>query len=322
MQTTHSISRRKLLAMAPAAVLAAPAFGQGNFPARPIRIVIPYGPGGGTDTVFRIFQRTFEKAIGGTAMPDFAPGAGTQIGTLRALAAPQDGYTMLLTTSAVALNTLILSDPRYKMADFEFIAPVVQYPYMLLVNKQVPATTLMEFIALAKRQPGKLNIISLGKGSPTSLLAQRMMRELDIQLQEITYPGSGPAQLDFLAGRVEAQFVSASKQFINPAQSTPLAVAGEERLSLLPDTPTFKELGFSKMVGGTWFGLFASKGVPPAVLERLRQAASTAIREAMPAFVETGHFPVRTTVQEFPRYVADDLALWDADIKAAGAAKR
>lgn len=294
---------------------------QDAYPSRPIRVIIPYAVGGGTDTVYRLFQRTFDKIIGVTTTPDFAPGAGTLVGTLKSASAPADGYTLLLTTSAMSLNTVVLEDPRYKMADFDYIGPLVQYPYMLVVNRQVPVTTLAEFVTMARKEPGRLNIVSLGRGTPTSLLANRLMRALNIKVTEITYGGTAASQTDFLADRVQCQMVAASRQYINPAQSRPLAVAGEERIPLLPDVPTFKELGYPTMVGGTWFGLFAPKGLPQAVLAKLRQATTAAVKEAMPAFVESGHFPVPITAEDFPKYVSADLAQWNTDFVAASGTK-
>lgn len=311
------LRRRRLLGATAASMLPlATAMAQDTFPARPIRVVIPYAVGGGTDTVYRLFQRSFDRIIGVTTTPDFAPGAGTLVGSLKALNAPADGYTLLLTTSALALNTIVVEDVRYKMSDFEYVGPLVQYPYMLVVNRKVPVTNLNEFIALARKEPGKLNIVSLGKGTPTSLLARRLMRSLNISVTEITYGGTAAGQTDFMADRVQCQMVAASRQYIDPTVSRPLAVAGDERIPLLPDVPTFKELGYPAMVGGTWFGVFVNKGVPAPVLKKLRDATAAAVKEAMPTFVESGHFPVPATPEEFPKYIAADSARWAADYHA------
>lgn len=312
------ISRRTLLAGAGSTILSGPARADVAYPTRPVRIIIPYAVGGGTDTVFHLFQRSFEKALGGTVFAEYSGGAATLTGTLKALGAAANGYTLILTTSAISLNTVVLDDARYRMEDVGIISPLVQYPYMLIANKHVPFNSLAEFTAYAKNNPRKLNFVSLGTGSPTYLLTSRLLHSLGVELTPVVYPGTGPAQTDFMTNRVQVQMVAASKQFIDMPDKTILAVAGDERVPLIPDVPTFKEVGYADMVGGTWFGLFAPKGVPEPIVQKLRRAAVAAVAEAAPAFVATGHFPVPGGAEGFPRYIAADLELWKADFARIG----
>lgn len=313
-----STSRRTVLAGLAALAAVRPAAAQANYPQRPVRVIVPYAAGGGTDTVLRIYQRAFEAALGQSIVPEYAGGAGTLIGTQRAAMARPDGYTLLLTTSAVALNTVALKRPGYALGDLAIIAPIAQYPYMLIANDKNPFTNLAELVAYAKSAPDKLNYVTLGNGSPTYFLTLRMMRTLGISMVGVTYPGSTAAQLDFDSNRVQLQMVAASKQYIAIPGKRIIAVMGDERLPSIPEVPTFKELGYPDLVGGTWFGLFAPHGVPDPIMKKLQSVAKEALAASATALADSGHFPVPGGIEGFPPYVTADLARWKIDVDAGG----
>lgn len=313
-----STTRRQLLAGLGATVLTQPAFAQTTFPQRPIRVIVPYAAGGGTDTVLRLIQRPLEAALGQAIVPEYAGGAGTLIGTQRAVQARPDGYTLMLTTSAVAINTVALKRPGYGLDDLTTVSPLVQYPYMLIVNDKNPFDDLAGFVAYVKASPNKLNYVSLGNGSPTYFLMRRILQTLGLEMTSVTYPGTAAAQMDFDSNRVQMQVQAASKQYIAMPGKKIIAVMGDERVPSIPDVPTFKELGHPNLVGGTWFGLFGPRGLPEPVTAKLRAATISALAAADGALRESGHFPVAGGVEGFPAYVAADLKLWKADVEATG----
>lgn len=300
------------------AALAGPGTAQ-PYPNQPVRIVIPYGPGGGTDTLYQIIRRALDEALGGTTVAEYAGGAATLIGTQRVRAADPDGYTLLLNTSAIALNTIMLPDRPYTMDDFEIIGPVAEFPYMLLANDSQPFSDLAGLIEYARAHPGDLNYAHLGTASPTRLLAERVARSLEVEFTPVAYPGSGPAQPDFYANRTQLQMSSASRQYVEGPNTQVIAVSAAERIPLLPDTPTFAELGYPDVVGGTWFGLFAPKGTPEDVLAHLRSALATALEATRAELEASGHYMIPVSDQHaFRAYIDADLARWRGDLEALG----
>lgn len=290
-----------------------------TYPSQQVRVVIPYGPGGGTDTLYQIIRRALDDAIGGTTVAEYAGGAATLIGTQRALTAEPDGYTLLLNTSAIALNTIMLPERPYTMDDFEIVGPVVEFPYMLLANDSQPFSDLAGLLEYAQANPGELNYAHLGTGSPTRLLAERVARSLGVEFTPVAYPGSGPAQPDFYANRTQIQMTSASRQYAEGPNTQVIAVSGHERVPLLPDAPTFAELGYPDVVGGTWFGLFAPKGTPEDVLAHLRTALATALEVARDDLEASGHYMIPVNDhEEFRAYIDADLARWRGDLEALG----
>ncbi|MDX5501635.1 MAG: tripartite tricarboxylate transporter substrate binding protein [Rhodobacterales bacterium] len=288
------------------------------FPEKPVTVVIPYQPGGGTDVMFRIFQTAIEEELGTTLVVEYAGGAATLVGTRKALAAPADGYTVLVTTSAIALNTIMVEGKPYTMDDFEVIGSMTEYPYALYVNDQQPFDDLEGFIAYAKANPGALNYLHLGQASPTRLLAARLAHETGTELTPVAYPGSGPGQPDFYANRVQMQMASASKQYYAGPNTKAIAVASNDRVALMPEVPTFKELGYPNMVGGTWFGMFAKAGIPVEARDKLRAALVAAEQKVLKELEAAGHYAVPVKPEDFRAYIDADLAHWKEDLIRLG----
>lgn len=311
-----SAGLKGLLAALAFAASAAPALAE--YPDQPITVVIPYQAGGGTDVLFRMYQAALEEELGTSLVVEYAGGAATLIGTQKALAAPADGYTVLVTTSAIALNTIMVEGKPYTMDDVDIIAPLAQYPYGLYVNDSQPFDDLEGFKAYAEANPGALNYIHLGQGSPTRLLAARLAHSLGVELTPVSYPGSGPAQPDFYANRVQMQMASGTSQYYDAPNTKTLAICAEERIALMPEVPTFKELGYPDMVGGTWFGLFAPKGIPDEARDKLRSAVAAAQTKIEKELAATGHYPVPVSVDEFRAYIDADLDLWREDLIRLG----
>lgn len=309
-------NRMKSLIATLAIAAAGPALAE--FPDRPVTVIVPYQAGGGTDVVLRMYQVALEEALGTSLVIEYAGGAATLIGTKKALAAPADGYTILFTTSAIAINTIMVEGKPYTMDDFETIAPIAEIPYALFVNDQQPFADLAGFIEYAKANPGALNYIHLGAASPTRLLAARLAHDLGVELTPVSYPGSGPAQPDFYANRVQMQMAAGTAQYFKGQNTVAIAVASEERIPTEPDVPTFKELGYPAMVGGTWFGVFAPKGIPVEARDKLRAAVLAAQDKIKDELALSGHNLVPVSPDDFRGYIDADLARWKEDLIRLG----
>ena len=304
--------------LAVVAALDAPAALAQSYPTKAIHMILPYAPGGSTDVLGRLYAAKLGEQMNQTVIVDNKGGGGTLIGIRAAAQAPADGYNIILTTSAIAINPVMYRKPGYRLEDFAVIGPTGQFPYVLLAHASVPAKNITQLVAYAKANPGKLNYGSLGKGSPTQLLSLRLLGAAGIEAVEIGYAGSGPASKDLMGGNVQLLFIGATAANLKPGLTHPLAVAGEQRLSFAPEVGTFKEAGYPTMVGGTWFGLFAPAKTPAPVLQRLSRELEQASRDLRDKLAGMGvdSFPGKT--EEFSAYIKQDQALWEKDIKRLG----
>jgi Uncharacterized protein conserved in bacteria len=307
------------LTLAAAAFAAGPALGQESYPDRAVTLVVPYAAGGGTDVLARMIQPALSEELGVPVIIENASGGGTLVGTERVTRADPDGYELLFTTSVVTLNTLAYRNPLYSMDDFVPVAPVSQQPYFLIMNQEMPFDDVPGFVAYAQAHPGEINYVSLGQASPTELLAGRLQLALGIELTRVPYAGSGAAIPDLSANRVQMQMTGASRNSASIPNMNILAVAGDERIPLTPEVPTFLELGYPTMVGGTWFGVFAPAGTPEDRVQRLTEAFAAVRARMDDALNEAGHYAVRTP-DGFPAFIAADMALWNEDIQRMGIA--
>lgn len=312
----------KLLGLAAVltAATATTAVAQANFPARAITFVVPYAAGGGTDVLARLVQPALSAELGVPVIIENIGGGGTLVGTERVTRATPDGYELLFTTSVVALNSIAYRTPLYTMDSLIAVGPVSQQPYALITNEALPFDDLAGFMAYATEHPGEMNYVSLGMASPTELLAGRLQHSLGIELTRVPYAGSGAAMPDLSANRVQLQMTGASQSSLNIPNMRTIAISGEERVPIAPDVPTFAELGYPTMVGGTWFGVFAPAGTPDEHVAVVAQALAN-VRAAMDAQLnDLGHYPVRMGEGGFAAFVAEDLALWAEDIRRMGIA--
>jgi tripartite-type tricarboxylate transporter receptor subunit TctC len=297
----------------------APAAAQ-TFPSKPIKIIVPYPAGGSTDQMARMIAPRMAAALGQPVIIENQGGGATMIGTGAAARAPADGHTLLATANVFAVNTLLHKSPSYKVEDFIPVAGIASYPYVLTVHPSVPAKNVAELVDYARRQPDKVNAVSLGPGGVTHLLNERFEALAGVKITDIHYRGSAPAITDILSGQVQMYFdtvVTAMPQ-IRAGKLRALAVSIEERSPLLPEVPTFKEAGFPGMTQRGWFGVFAPAGTPRAVVERLNKEvlAASAAAEARARFERDGLTRMAYTPGEFDAFIKDDVAPWARALKA------
>lgn len=241
-----------------------------RFPSRPIKLIVPYPAGGSTDQLARMIAEPMSKSLGQPVYVENRGGGNTMIGSAAASRAPADGYTLLVNSLAFSVNVLVTKHPSYRTEDFIPVAPLVTTPYVLSVNLDVPAHSLKELLDYARRAPDKVNAVSLGMGGVTHLLNERLAAATHVPITSVHYRGAGPAMIDLLSGQVQFFIDTAvtSMPNLRAGKLRPLAVTSAERSKLLPEVPTFKELGYPEMTQESWFGVFAPKGTPATAQPR------------------------------------------------------
>lgn len=279
---TPQIPRRALAA----AMLPGPALAQSQtqtqaWPARPLRLICPYAPGGVTDQLARAMAELLARDLGQPVLVENRPGANTIIGTQAVAQAAPDGLTLLMASGAsMVLNPLLYRRLPYDPArDLTTLAVMVETPLVMVVPAALEARDVAEFVALARRRP--VNAASVGVGNPIHLAAELFRAAAGIEMQNVVYPGSAPALTAMLAGDVQVMFdvVLTALPFIREGRLRALAVTTTARLPVLPDIPTIAESGFPGYQATTWFGVAAPRGLPPAIEARLRAALANVQNE-------------------------------------------
>ena len=294
-----------------------------RYPSKPIRLIVPYAPGGSSDIIARMFAQRFSETMGETVVVDDRPGAGGVIGTALLAKSTPDGYTLLLQDMPHTINPAVYGKVPYDpVRDFTPITLVARAPQWLFVFPAVPARTVREFVALAKTQTDKLRIGSAGNGSGTHLMAELLMRGAGISLTHVPYKGAGPAVSATVAGEMSCVFTSmpAAISFVQSGRLRPIGVTTAKREPSFPDVPTFQESGVPNMVLHHWFGLLGPAHLPKPIVVTLHEQVTAAI--AQPAIEERYKSlmlePATTTPEEFRALIEADLARWSKVVKAAG----
>jgi len=304
---------------------AATAFATEDYPARPIRIIVPVSPGGITDIVARIAADAITAGTGQPAVVENRTGAGGLIGVEAVARAAPDGYVLSVASTsqiaiAPAINRQMSFDPR---ADLVPIAAIAEAPQILVVNAQVPATTLQEFIAYAKRNPGKLNYVSLGPGSTVSLAGDQFVRLAGVDMVPVQYRGTAPGITDLLAGSVQMISIGIAPVlgFVEAGTLRVLASGTRDRLPYLPDVPTAAEAGLPGYEMSTWFALFAPQGTPKPIVERLNglMRGLTADPATARRLADLHLDPMSMSADAFAQFVRSEAAKWERIINESGA---
>jgi len=297
-----------------------------QYPAKTIRLIMPYPPGGSTDIVGRLMAERLTMALGQIVLVDNKPGASAQIGTELAAKAPADGYTLLMGTSTNAINHALNPKLPYDFpAEFQPIALVAKAGQVLIVHPSLPARTVREFISLAKARPGHLTYASSGSGTSGHLAMEAFAIEAKIKLVHIPYKGNAPALNDLLGGQVVSGFsnVVSALPHVSQGRLRALGISSAKRSALAPDVPTIAELGYADFDVTAWFGIMARAGVPGAVITRLNQECVQILKskEAQDKLLGFGLDPAAIyTTKEFADFLQADIKRWanlarDANLK-------
>lgn len=314
-------TRRTALLGAGAAVLAGRASAQ-TFPNRQIRIVVPYSPGGGADTTARLLAPKLQEALGESVVIDNRPGAGGIIGDDAVAKAAPDGHTLLIGAFAHAVNPSLQPKMPFRTPDdFAPISLLVTVPELLVITPSHPAKTVMELVAMAKAQPGKLLYASSGNGSAQHLAAELFRLRAGIDIGHVPYKGGGLAVADVAAGHVPFYFgnMSAALPQARAGRVRALAVTSAERSPAAPDVPTIAESGIQGCEISEWNGLLAPAGTPPAVVERLHVEVTKIMQsdEMKAKFADLGAASIGSTPVEFAAFLRAEMAKWAEVVKTA-----
>ena len=295
-----------------------------DYPARPVKIIVPFAVGGPADVYARFLGAKLQESLGQPFVIENRPGAGAVTGTDAVAKAAPDGYTLLLMSNAHTVNeTLIPNKPYALQRDFAPIAPINYSDLVLVVNPAVAANTLPEFIALAKAQPGKLNYASSGPGTPYHMAGELFKAMAGVDIVHVPYKESSAARTGVLGGQVEMMLdaVTTMSEQAKAGKVKALATSGKARSSVMPNVPTVSEAGVPGYEAVIWLGLMAPKGTPPAIVNKLNAEVAKIVAkpEVRAEWAKQGAVGMTMTPDEFSRYVADDVVKWEKVIKVSGA---
>jgi tripartite-type tricarboxylate transporter receptor subunit TctC len=311
------------LLLAVAALACAPSLAQ-EFPGKPLRLIVPFPPGGSADILARAIGQKLSEGLGQPVVVDNRPGAGTAIGAEALAKAPADGYTLMIgTVSSHAINPALNTKlPFHPVRDFTPVSLVASIPFAMVVHPSLPVKNVREFIAYAQSRPGKIDYSSAGVGTSNHLAGELFEAMTGTHLVHIPYRGSAPALQDLIAGRVMLMFdlVLTAAPHIKSGAVRGLAVTGATRSAVLPDLPTVAESGVPGYEVSAWFGIFAPAGVPKPVVDRLNAEVVKAIAspDLRQRLVSQGADPVTSSPAEFAAYLQSEIAKWAKVVKAAG----
>ncbi len=316
-----TIRRCRSLAVLALAALAGLAGAQ-DYPTKPIKFIVPYPPGGGTDVIARILQEPLAAELGQPIIIENKGGAAGNVGTDVAAKAPPDGYTILFTLSSHTINPKLYDKLPFDVErDFAPITLATLVPQILVAHPSVPANNVKELIALAKANPGKLNYASVGTGSPAHIAGELLKLKTGIDMVHVPYKGGGPAVVDTIGGQVQLAFVSmpAAWQHVKAGKLKAIAVTSARRAAVAPDLPTIAET-VPDYVVDSWYGALAPAKTPPAAIAKLNAAFAKVLEnpQVKERLLAQGAEAAPGSPAEFDRRIKDELAKWELVIKSAG----
>ncbi len=307
--------------MMAAALLLAPATAAmaDDYPSRPIRLIIPFPPGGSNDVVGRLVAKELSEKIGQQVFVDNRGGAGGMVGTEALSKAVPDGYTLGIVSIAHAVNPALHPITYDPIKSFEPVSILATGSNVLVVNPELPVKSVKELVALAKAKPGELNYASAGIGSFQHLGGELFKLKAGVNIVHVPYKGGGPAMQDVLAGHVKIMFSSLiqTTPFIKSGQLRPLGTGGTKRSPVLPDVPTIAEAGVPDYTATNWWGIVAPAGTPKPVIDKLYAKVQEALKapSLQEAFAREGASTVTMTSAEFQDFMKAEIAKWAAVVK-------
>ncbi len=296
-----------------------------DYPARPVRLIVPYPPAGATDIVARIVSQKLGEKWGRSVVVDNRPGAGGNIGTELAAKSAPDGYTLLIgATSNIGTNVSLYEKLGFDpVRDFAPISLVATSPQVIIVRPALGIGTLQELIALAKSKPGVLNYSTYGKGSLAHLTTELLKTSAGIDMVHVPYKGGGPAMTAVIAGEVQVTIVPISVALgqIKAGKVRALAVASERRFAGLPETPTFAESGLAGFEAEAWVALLAPAGTAPSIVRKVSEDVATFIvtPEMREFLADRGLAPVGSSPEKLAAFIKSEIKRWGEVVKASGA---
>lgn len=294
-----------------------------TFPSKPVRIVVPFSPGGTADVMARLIGQKMTEALGQQVLVENRPGGGTVIGTEYTARAPADGHTMLLMANSFTINPAVRTKLPYDpQKDFAPVTMLVKSPQVLVVGPTTQVKTLAEFVALVKSRPGKMSLATVGPATTQHIGSEMLKGALKLDMIYVPYPGGAPAAGALAGGHVDAVLANYSEvaQHLQSGKARAIAVTSLERMDTLKDVPTVSESGYPDFEATAWFGLVATGGSPPAAIARLNAEANKALNmpDVREKLIAQAMYPVGTTPGEFDAHIRSEMGKYAKIIKDAG----
>jgi tripartite-type tricarboxylate transporter receptor subunit TctC len=302
---------------------AAPAAAAESWPARPVKVVVGFAPGGPTDLFARLIAQSLTEQTGKNFFIENVPGAGGNVGAVRVAQSPPDGYTLLVTGGNLTNNPFLFSNAGFDpIKDFDAVTLGAATPVVLAVNPSVPAQTVKELVAWISANPGKESYASPGTGTPPQLVGALFQHSLDLDLVHVPFGGGGPAVEATVAGHTPISFgaLAPAVPLIKSGGLRALAVTGKTRAPTLPDTPTMAEAGFPDVEGATWTAVVAPKGTPSDIIAKLHDmiVAGLATADVKDKLAAMAYVPIGNSPEQCEAFFKDEMTKWSKVIKDAG----
>lgn len=297
---------------------------QADYPERPLRVVVPFAPGGATDVIARTVAQGMSARLGQPVVVENKAGANGNIGAVIAARAEPDGYTLLMATSAHAINATLYPKLDYSLTgDFKALSNLASVPLLLVVNPQVPASSVAELAVYARNGNGRINYASGGTGTAAHLAGAQFNGLAGAQMTHVPYKGGAQALNDLMGGQVQIMFANLPEVLsqVQAGRLKPLAVTGDKRHPALPEVPAFSETPFTQMTARSWFGLFVPAATPAPVVEKLSSAITQSVADAAvrDKLIGLGADPIGDGHAAFQQYVNQDVSRWRTLVKQSGA---
>ena len=293
------------------------------YPARPVKIIVPFAPAGSTDIVARLMGQWLSERLGQQFVVENRPGAGTNIGTEAVVTAPADGYTLLLAGPANVISMTLYDKLNFNFTrDIAPIASIMRFPFVMEVHPSVPAKTVPEFMAYAKATPGKLNMASAGTGSATHLTGELFKMMTGLNILHVPYRGAGPALIDLIGGQVQVAFdpMPSSIGYVKAGQLRPLAVTTATRSEALPELPSVGD-AVAGYEASTWYGVGAPKNTPAEIIDKLNKEINAGLADPRlkTRLTELGGMMLTGSSADFGTFISDETQKWAKVVKFSGA---
>jgi tripartite-type tricarboxylate transporter receptor subunit TctC len=315
---------REIAGLVLAVCVATGALAQAGYPTKPVRIIVPYSPGGPADIYARFIGDRLEKSFGQAFVIENRPGAGAIIGTDAVAKSAPDGYTLLAMSNTHTVNESLISKKPYSlMRDLAPISPINYSDLLLVVNPSVPAKNLKELIALAKSMPGVLNYASSGPGTPYHMAGELFKAMAGIDVVHVPHKGSAEARTSVLAGNVQMMFdaITTMAQLARAGKVRAIATSGSTRSSIMPEVPTVSEAGVPGYESVIWLGFMAPAATPKPIIEKLNAEIQriTNLPDVKEIWAKQGAVPMHMTPAEFGKFMEQDIQKWAKVVKFSGA---